>query len=293
VRDYEVMTTTATTSRQPKRMTEKLKPAQIHIAVQPMGAPGNLLRLQQQYGNRNVQRLVVVMRQGESAATAAEPAITPVSNVSGNIGVPTAQPTAQKTSPIYSKELLQEVTATVLAESAAGQEEIIAWIYYNHVSAKGRKGLNVSSAFSKKSDWYKVWLVALGDQTYARDKSTKKDIRDYANIGDFVAKHQWFRTVGQPRADRLKGTVSTIFSDPSKNPYPGWFGQGNLDDLNRDYGKWKQARQYLHLQEAGKVETIYVEILSGQPASVVFDEKSIAEYFKTHTLPKQVESYRP
>lgn len=69
MRDYEAVTKTATTSRQPKKVAEELKQAQVQTAVQPMGASGELLRLQRRYGNRHVQRVVNLPRQGEVEAS--------------------------------------------------------------------------------------------------------------------------------------------------------------------------------------------------------------------------------
>jgi hypothetical protein len=65
VQNYEVLTTAATTSRRPKKAVKELRQAQVQTPVQLTSAFGDFLRLQLQYGNRFVQRVVNVSQRGE------------------------------------------------------------------------------------------------------------------------------------------------------------------------------------------------------------------------------------
>lgn len=70
MRDYDgVATKTATSLQQAKRAEVGLKQAPAQTAVQLAGAAGELLRLQRQYGNRYVQRILNLSRQAEDEAT--------------------------------------------------------------------------------------------------------------------------------------------------------------------------------------------------------------------------------
>jgi hypothetical protein len=196
------------------------------------------------------------------------------------------------------EKLRQKMAAIVLVEAYEGQEEDIAWIYYNMITAKGQEGLRQSSAYKYKSDWFKIWLVTLVDKTYAPDKPPPKtkDVTKYKTIGDYVKKHGWFVKYGPPRAKRAVKILDRMFKDPAKNPYKGWEGQGSLDDLNRNDVPWNQARQYLFLQKEGKVTETYIKELPADKkeyTSFIFHREAILKYFKEHPemLGKNVKKY--
>jgi hypothetical protein len=178
-------------------------------------------------------------------------------------------------------DLQRKFVATILAEAYPGEEWDIGWIYYNRVVAagQGEAGLNGSNAYRYKQQWYKVWMVALGDPTFAADKADQGDPASFPSIGEFVKRHGWFlnHEDGQKRADRWRDLLDRMQRDPAINPHRGWLGQGSHEDFNLGFGKWKQARQYYFLQEEDKVDELLVKVL---PMSVVFDERAIAEFFE-------------
>jgi hypothetical protein len=178
-------------------------------------------------------------------------------------------------------DLQRKFVATVLAEAHSGEEWDIGWIYYNRVMGPdgGESALKASNAYKLKQDWYKVWMVALGDPTYAGDKSQEQDVRDFPSIGEYVKRHGWFlhHEDGQKRADRWRDLLDRMQRDPATNPHRGWLGQGSHEDFNLGFGKWKQARQYYFLQQKSQVDEQLVKVL---PKSVVFDEVAIAEFFE-------------
>jgi len=197
-------------------------------------------------------------------------------------------------------DLKQKMTATILAESFEGQESDVRWIYYNRVTtAKGEAGLKGSSAYKQKSVWYKVWLYMLGDTTHGDVKlPTKKEFKGFISIKDFCEKNEFMTTVAMPRAVKVKRLIDETFDKPTTNPYPGWTGQGSLEDFNNisipSSSYWKMVRAYYWLQEKDIVKDIYVKILpAGENTSVVFDGASIEKYYKTNTLPKNVPLYTP
>ncbi len=62
-RDQEAVRRAATPSRQPEKAVASLKRAHVQTVLQPTGTPGELLRLQRQYGNRYVQHVIHLWRQ--------------------------------------------------------------------------------------------------------------------------------------------------------------------------------------------------------------------------------------
>jgi hypothetical protein len=83
--DREVVTKPGTKTRQPKRAMAELKQVQIQTAVLPSGAPGALLRMQREYGNRYVRRVVELARkgQGEGDVIQAQPDLYRSGNAGG------------------------------------------------------------------------------------------------------------------------------------------------------------------------------------------------------------------
>jgi hypothetical protein len=198
-------------------------------------------------------------------------------------------------------ELKLRFAATVLAESAPSQLSQIGWIYFNLVStARGETGLRASAAYSGKSIWYRIWLYVLGDDSYGEDLlPDQKEFADFKGqtVKGFCDKNGWVKTVAVPRSKRVRDQVDAMFADPSKNPYKGWIGQGNLDDFNSKSNKdiyWKKARAYLWLQRSGKVSSTYVEVLpAGKSTQFIFDANAIDVYFRKNPLPDQVPEYVP
>ncbi|MCP4357069.1 MAG: hypothetical protein GY796_03505 [Chloroflexi bacterium] len=247
-----------------------------HATTRPL-RQSQILQLQRLHGNAHVKKFVhfqqskVIQRQADEKNKGAKKA---------------------------SDSVKRKIAAIALAESYAGQESDIAWIYYNRWQKQGDKGLKASVAYRDKSMWYKVWATALGETAFAKDKGSHGDPKKYKNLSEYVQKNSWFKKKAQPRADNTKAIVDEVFKDPKKNPYKGWMGQGNLHDINLDKGKWRQARQYLHLQQQKKVADIFIkELPAGKPKnySFVFDENAIRIYFQKNPkmLPKKVKSYAP
>ncbi|MGA1870535.1 MAG: hypothetical protein ACMUJM_18515 [bacterium] len=198
------------------------------------------------------------------------------------------------------EDLKRKITATTLAESYPGQEESIRWIYYHRIKKTGGiKGLEGSAAYSGKHIWYKIWLFILGDHTYGEDSllQKKKTFKGYTTIKDFCKKNSYMRKIACKRAERVKNLIEHMFQDPSKNPYKGWIGQGNIDDFNNISAHkslyWKRARAYYWLQVEGKVKNKYVEVLSaGENTQFIFDAVSIKKYIEKNKLPDKVPEYQ-
>jgi hypothetical protein len=187
------------------------------------------------------------------------------------------------------EDLKRKVTAVVLAESGLEQEYDVMWIYLNNVTAaKGEAGLTKSSAYNGKGFRYRLFLYVLGDETYASDKLPAEDpnYKGYDTIADYCTNNRWFRDHGVERAKRLKFTVDELFTVPESTAYPGWTGQGSLEDFNRNGPKdiyWKRARAYCWLQVDGSVKDIYVKVLSPPTpdglTTVIFHADAIKAYF--------------
>ncbi len=265
------------------------------------GRAAVMKRVQRRLGNTRAGRIA-----GEPKQTA-QPRLAQQENESvqrqpaGQTGA-----TATPKLPAYvTAELKQKMTATILAESFAGQEPDIRWIYYNRVTAaNGEDGLKGSSAYKQKSTWYQVWLYVVGDKTYGnenlpkRTRRQKEEFKGFTTVKEFCEKNEYMTTIAAPRAEQAKKLVDEAFDKPVTNPIPGWTGQGSLNDFNNislpDSSYWKMVRAYYWLQEKGTVTEIYVKILpAGVNTSVVFDGASIEKYYKTHTLPKDVPLYTP
>ena len=196
------------------------------------------------------------------------------------------------------EDLKRKIAAIALAESYTGQEEYIRWIYYNQWKSLEEQGLNRSVAYRNKGMWYKIWIIALGDKTFANDEGTSGDPKKYKSLSEYVEKHGWFREFGQKRADKMKTLIDEVFENPDKNPFKKWLGQGNLDDFNRDDNKWRKARQYFYLQKENKVKNILVKELSADKVedySFIFDENKIDDFFNNNPdkLPDKIVKYEP
>lgn len=192
-----------------------------------------------------------------------------------------------------------EYVSTIFAEAWPGQENDIAWIYYNLISdAKGISALKKSSAFKEKSDNYKIAMTALGDKRYEADKPSSGWLKKTKakSIRDYVDNNAYFKSNAAPRILSVASIVDGILKDSSKNPYSGWTGQGNLDDFNNvsspNSKYWKMARAYYWLQESGAVKEAHVKpVGSGKTIQFIFNGKKIEQYFKSNKLPDKVPLY--
>ncbi|HYF32569.1 MAG TPA: hypothetical protein VD993_15700 [Chitinophagaceae bacterium] len=200
------------------------------------------------------------------------------------------------------KTIRNEFISTIFAEAVSGQETDIAWIYYNLISQKGASGLTRSAAYNNKSDNFKIAMTALGDKTYLEDKLrdswVKKSKVPEKTVGEYVDKNGYFTSNVAPRVASIAGIVDGIIAKPAGNPYPGWTGQGNLDDFNNiskpNSKYWKMARAYFWLQKAGAVTETYVkEIGKGENVQFIFNGKKIEDYYKVNKLPDTVPKYDP
>lgn len=182
--------------------------------------------------------------------------------------------------------------ATVLCETQLGNDVLydIAWVYYNRVRIKGfdhKAGLKASTAFRYKQPDYKLCSYYLNvGKEYANVKYGDFTIKSYTETNEFKEKKE-------PKFIKLKKFIETnVFSKNPETCFKDWIGQGywgdldlNPDDSNNESQdpKWYQARQYYWLQLEKKVSVKYVHIMrTGIGTSFIFDEVSIAKFFKTN-----------
>ena len=177
--------------------------------------------------------------------------------------------------------LEKRIAAVVMAEAWQGQEADIRWIYYNNVEMLGpEKGLNKSSAYRKRNPWYQCWLYLMGDEEFAgvllpQNKYFEgKSVREYCQS-------DYMMSEGKLRAAQTLSLVVEMY-EPQRtveNPYPGWIGQGNVNDFNHSEPYWQRSRQYFWLQEEGLVSEKLVQILPAGPwTQFVFDANKILEF---------------
>ena len=193
----------------------------------------------------------------------------------------------------------RQLTATILAESPESQLDKVRWVYYATTNkAGGVQGLEKSSAFKYKQHWYKVWLFLLGDQTYAGSALPQtgeqgKFFIGFSTVKDFCVNNGYMKTVAANRAARARQLVEEMYAGAT-NPYPGWTGQGNVTDFNRDDDYWRSARYYYWLQVGGEVKEKYVGVLSeGASTQFIFDADGIKEYLNRtkQKVPAEVKKY--
>lgn len=211
-------------------------------------------------------------------------------------GAPDAGPATFSVSTIK-----KEYVATVFSEAWPGQESDIAWIYYNLLTKDmSISALKKSSAFRLKSDNFKIAMTALGDLTFAEDAPTDKWLKDVkaTSIKDYVDNNSYFKNVAEPRIKSIDSIINGIITTPATNPYPGWTGQGNLDDFNNISSPgskyWKMARAYFWLQEADStVEKLVKALGNGPTMQFIFNGKKIENYYKLNQLSQEVPKYSP
>ena len=73
--------------------------------------------------------------------------------------------------------------------------------------------------------------MILDDTSFVNDKGSSGDPKKYDSLGEYVKTDRWFINFGQPRANTTKTLVDDMFKKPEENPYPGWLGQGSIDDF--------------------------------------------------------------
>lgn len=186
---------------------------------------------------------------------------------------------------------IDQVTATVLAESATGQEDQIKWVYYNLVREQGfDQGLGRSAAHARESGSYKFWMTMLGDDSYADDDPPRWARGEFESMQDCV---DTLRGRYEDRATTLRAEVVEMIGNPEDAEYEGYTGQGNEDDFNLDTAYWSRARQYYRLQNPDidtDVQTdgplpVLVEVVRGDAPNrpqVIFDAGRIQQYFRDH-----------
>ncbi len=201
------------------------------------------------------------------------------------------------------QETVRTIAAISLAESdptrRSKQEVDVAWIYYNRWLAQGERGFHASMAYTNENEsgLFMIWMVALGDKEYegvttadareidrlnkridAENKRRREGarIRRIANIAEYV------RYLGlATRAASVLDEVRAALRDPSRNPYPGWMGQGSRDDINRTTGHWPMVREYIRRRLAGE-KLPYVKILPAPAVkdyTIIFNLEEIQAYF--------------
>lgn len=201
---------------------------------------------------------------------------------------------------------LRKLTATVRAEGYEWSQYLpIFYVYKNRIEHDGfEAGLTASSAYKNKSDMYKMAMVALGDP------DPKKKYKSHKVNGMPIEKYLFDhgKPITATEVNNLHKTLEKEIQSGNPNPYPGWLGQGSLQDLNLNTGlkkheKWPQARQYLHLFQKGEkvngkeLEKLVVELPASKVDffSYIFDEVRIKQFFKAHRelLLQPVIPYRP
>jgi hypothetical protein len=219
---------------------------------------------------------------------------TPLVGIAASLkAMPVHQPFA------FNPEVKKLIAATALAEASwtegTQQELDIVWIYINLIQKmNGIEALNRSVAYKETKNNYKVALYIIGDQRYAGDKVGKS----YGMLSGTVKNqvdHGAGMTQLKARAVKLSALLDRIIDGQETNPYPGWIGQGNGKDINRDDSKWKPARAYWWIQKQDSTAEKWVKRLDPDTVDVgfIFHEEAILKYFKTHPLPAEVKRYKP
>lgn len=213
-----------------------------------------------------------------------------------------------KTTTIISDAIKRKIVAIALAEAYHGQDSSIATIYLNLYKKDGEKGLKKSAAYSHKSDNYKIYMTVLGDKTYANDKpkekwltvmdsKTKKE-RKAKSIQEYTNHNGYFKGVikGEIRAKTLKATLDGWVKNPPTQPYKGWLGQGNLNDINNVSSNgiyWTRARAYFWVQKNNSKAAKYLEVLkAGKNTQFIFDSLAIQKYYQKYKLPPSVKKIK-
>lgn len=200
-----------------------------------------------------------------------------------------------------------QLIATVMAETFQGNanQRDVAWIYLNLIKKYGfTSGMNKSSAFKSKNDWYKVYMIELGYGDDYKDDAPSKSTERWMKVKDgstertansleeYRTKNEYFRGSSVGKLNAMKTFIEdTVLKKQSTNPYKGWLGQGYYQDLNNRTNEdhWDQVRQYYILFTEGKVKGTYIKVLgSGRKATFIFDREKILQFFKDNPskLPK-------
>jgi|GEM_PF-2979246 len=212
---------------------------------------------------------------------------------------------------------LTDISATVIGESGHGdlstdQQVKIGWVYYNRIAKSGfKEGMSGSYAYNRSHpnrhkdvlptvDVMAV-MVFLGDNTYS-NKSAEGAF-GVKNISELIKVKDTYTQGYLQKGKELNDLLTSEFSDPFKNPVPGFRNQGYHGDFNRKDAMWNMARAYYWLQEDGKVAkgfaTTFVLKLRTDGAenktTFIFNLEEIEKYFKKNPdqLPKNVPLYDP
>jgi hypothetical protein len=193
-------------------------------------------------------------------------------------------------------DIQRKLAATVLAESAPDgtQDEKVAWVYFTFVRRNGEQALAKSNAYRLKQLWFRVWMVALGDATYAKDKDAIPGYsKDPVPLKDYVASGG-FQKLSQKRGDAMADTVRSMYASPERNPYKDVTNQGSAgydkaSDFNRSDEPWRTARLYYWLLRCGALvdppQGLTVEIITAKRPeyqTVLFNTAALDAYFKKH-----------
>jgi hypothetical protein len=276
---------------------EALRPDTDNAATDYAGAhpdfvsPVAVLALQRSAGNRLVSAALGVSRAPVPEAPAPAYAPAPAQGPGG-------------AAPAWATEdLRRKMSAVILAEAGPGQEDDVRWIYLTRVTeAKGEAGLEGSSAYDQGIR-YRLYLYTLGDPKHGNDPLPAGDpqFKGFTTVADYCSRNAWWKKERAPRAARLRTLVDEMLVAPEANPYPGWIGQGSLNDFNNVDNPgdmfWTRARAYYWLQERGEVKETLVKILPAKPPgkliTVLHDANSILAYFTANPdkLPANVPLY--
>jgi len=221
----------------------------------------------------------------------------------GDAGISVGASKTPKSPLASTTELTKKKLAAIVlseAEPSGGfdEEQKIAWIYFNRNFLYGEaKALNASSAYKKQGLWYRIWSVSLGIRGHENDQVVipqGKNKKPYqGTISDYI-RTPYLKSQLKTRVPDALKAVQNTFSNPGLNPYREpdfWIGQGSLDDINRNTGKWILARQYYWLQKKGEVKSRLVEAVGPKMKTFIFDEVTIEKFFKKD--PKKLQKSVP
>ena len=196
------------------------------------------------------------------------------------------------------------LTATTLAESGYGRVDMkdIAWVYRNRIVADGFDpgrdwlGMRGSSAYQFKHDNYKLWLTALGDDTYRDHPARDGWVIDLPNgkrrqaktVGEFVDQNKGFRQHTLPKVEIVyKFVKETVLPGPVPEELRGFKRQGYWRDMQLDKFEWWIARRYLYLWKTGVVDGRYMHVVgTGSDTTFLFNGGAIETYFNNLGITK-------
>ncbi len=188
------------------------------------------------------------------------------------------------------------LAAVAMSEGPYPQRNLIIWAYINRlIFSKENYALQNATAESESVPMT-AFNTALNGSNGYRNRANRNRHGNWYNAN--LAKIEG--RAGEERGDRVadtKNLAATLPEDLSKNPIPGFMGQGagspigreratadiNLDVKTGDKARWRKARLYYFLQQRGVVQTEFVRrtdpIPNSEAVTFVFDEAAVSTFF--------------